>query len=83
MRTTKGWVVHTPLGFHPVGLRPQPGQVSFLLTLSPCSSFSPARHNDPGESGPTSLRGPEPPDIFGYSWLEPDDKEFVRIRKYR
>lgn len=43
---------------------------------APCSTFSGGRRND---GGPRPLRGPEPPDIYGFKRLTPKEKEQVRI----
>ena len=44
----------------------------------PCSSFTPARDNHGVEKGPGLLRGPLPPEIYGFQNLEPDEKTFVQ-----
>ena len=43
---------------------------------SPCSTFSAGRKND---GGPRPLRGEHPPDIYGFKYLTPKEKEQVRI----
>ena len=42
----------------------------------PCSTFSGGRRND---GGPRPLRGEAPPELFGFAWLTPEEKESVRI----
>ena len=42
----------------------------------PCSTFSAGRRNG---GGPMPLRGEHPPDIYGFKFLTPKEKEQVRI----
>ena len=41
----------------------------------PCGTFCANRSND---GGPPPLRGPEPPDLYGYKHLAINDKDSVR-----
>ena len=50
------------------------------IIATPCETFSAARTRLDGETfGPIALRGPDKPDLYGYSWLTGKDKETCRL----
>ena len=53
------------------------GVYAGILLGPPCETFSNARNEHDG--GPRPLRGPWGKDLYGYSYLLPDEKEQVRI----
>ena len=48
-----------------------------LVEAMPCSSFSFARSDDDG--GPRPLRGPELPELLGFDYLDPGEKDIVKV----
>ena len=48
------------------------------LASPPCRSMSELRERSNKDGGPRPLRGPEPPELYGFSHLFPEEKELVR-----
>lgn len=52
------------------------GYYAAVVASPPCSTYSIARKRP---CGPPQLRGPNGSDVYGFAWLQPDDKERVRL----